>query len=619
MREAKTASREHFSKSPYPGIIANIRAIRGRRRDRGNGRGQSAPPVLGIWDREERIYADAPMPDSSQPMPVCNILTCRTLSYSYSQQLMAAEYAPPVVWPASPPVPRIPNGGLFAADLKLGDGMRFLGDLFRLNARRFGNKPALIFEDQVASFEDLDRYAVSIGNLLLEHGVVSGDRVVLLAENCFEFMPIFHGIVKIGAVSVPLNYRCTAKELEYMLADSAPSAVFYTDAQTAMIDALADSLHGVRLFRIEQALLRGSATPLPPLPVDFDENHAALIMYTSGTTGTPKGAALPHRAIVEQMAATALAMGVREPDIVLVTVPLFHGGGMFVVSHPHFYVGASVVLTARYKAEEVIGLVDRHDITTFFGVPSQFTMLINTVQAGAVPRSLTKAIYGAAPMPLELIRRSQQFWPGIRFTQAYGQTEVTLTTVLSPEDHDRKISTVGRELPNVEMRVVDGQGRDCPPLIVGEIVVNAEAGMIGYLNNPQQTRDTIRDGWIYTGDLGFLDENGFLTLSGRKRDVIVSGGENIYPKEIEEVLAQHPAVSEVAVVGGPDEKWGEVPVAFVIGRGDAVTPVDLEEWCTQRLARYKIPRNWQFVADFPRTANGKIRKAELQKLLARVQ
>lgn len=495
--------------------------------------------------------------------------------------------------------------------------MRLLGDLARLNARRFGNEAAVIFEDAQLSFAEMNACADGIGRFLLEIGVRPGDRVALLAENCLEFFPIYFGIVKIGAIMVPLNYRCTVAELEHMVRDCTPSVMLHTTSFASQAMHLASRCGGhMKLVLANRNLLERQALPLAPLTADFDERSTAAIMYTSGTTGAPKGAMLPHRALIEGAASTALATGIRHADRVVVTVPLFHGGGMYVVSHPHLYVGASIVLCPKFDAADLFELIEKHEATTFFGVPTQYAVLLEkTTEAGA-PASLQKAWYGAAPMPVELVRRSQALWPGVKFIQCYGQTETTLNTVLAAEDHDRKLGTAGRELPHMELRVVDEAGLDCPAGVVGEVVLASDAGMTGYFNNPVQTEETIRDGWIHTGDLGFLDDERFLTLVDRKKDMIVSGGENIYPKEIEEILFTCDGVIEAAIVGAEDPKWGEVPVGFVVvSRSSGLSVTHLQAWCEGRLARYKVPRQWHLVDELPKTANGKVRKQELREKL----
>lgn len=495
--------------------------------------------------------------------------------------------------------------------------MRFLGEIARLNAKRFGDKTALIFEDDRLSFAELNACADGIGRQLLDLGIRAGDRVALLAENCLEFFPLYFGIVKIGAVMVPLNFRCAVAELEHMIRDCSPSALFHTDAFASQAEQLkARCPDSFKLVRMSRDLLDVDARPLARLPDDFDEQATAAIMYTSGTTGLPKGAMLPHRSLIEGAASTALAAGIRSSDRVVVTVPLFHGGGMYVVSHPHLYVGASIVLTAKFDPVGFLGLIETHEATTFFGVPTQYAVLLDSTSSAGLPATFKTAWYGGAPMPIEIVKRSQILWPEVRFLQCYGQTETTLNTVLSVEDHDRKLGSAGQELPHTDIRVVDEHGVDCPVGVVGEVIVAREAGMTGYFNNPDQTAETIRDGWIYSGDLGFFDEERFLTLVDRKKDMFVSGGENVYPKEIEEVLYACQGVVEVAVVGGPHPKWGEVPVGFVVIAAESKhTASSLQAWCEDRLARYKVPRQWHLVDELPKNASGKVRKNILREQL----
>jgi fatty-acyl-CoA synthase len=495
--------------------------------------------------------------------------------------------------------------------------VRLLGDLSRLNARRFGDETAIFFENERLTFRDLDGGADAIARRLQDIGVAVGERVAILADNCLEYFPIYFAIVKIGAVCVPLNFRCVLEELEHMVRDSGARVLFCTPNYWERAKELAEGSGGeIQLVEIGRHLLAPTSRSLDPLRAPLDENSAATIMYTSGTTGIPKGAVLPHRGLIETSSGIALATGIRHSDRVVITVPLFHGGGLYVVGHSHLYVGASLVITRKFVPGELLDLIERHEATTFFGVAAQYTMLLDIIQKEAVPPGrLRNGWYGGAPMPVELVKRSQQLWPTVRFQQLYGQTETTVVTVLSAEDHDAKIGSAGREIPNVEMRVVDEEGVDCETGVVGEIIVHQAAGMLGYFNNPQQTAATIRDGWIHTGDLGFLDEKRFVTIVDRKRDVILSGGENIYPKEIEEVLYAHDSVLDAAVIGVLDPKWGEVPMAFVVARRDSEQSTELlRSWCETRLARYKIPRRWHFVTDLPKTANGKIQKQLLRDL-----
>lgn len=492
--------------------------------------------------------------------------------------------------------------------------MRLIGDIARLNAVRFPGKTAIVLGRGTLTFHGLQASAQGIAALLAGAGVNRGDRIALLAENCLEFLPVYFGIVGLGAIAVPLNLRCAQAELEHMIRDSGSQVLFHTAALAETANRIAAALGGLHLVAMDETLLHRTAEAAV---TTVTEDDPAVIMYTSGTTGLPKGVVLPHRALIEQAAGTALATGIRPGDRILITVPLFHGSGLYVAGHSHLYMGASLVLAQRFVASDQIDLIRDHAVTTFFGVPTQYGMLLDVIERPEqdLP-SLRSGWYGGAPMPPDLLARAQRCWPAIRFQQLYGQTETTVTTVLAAEDHDAKRGTVGRELPNCEMRVVDADGRDCDTGVVGEVVVRRSAGMTGYFNNPEQTAATIRDGWIFTGDVGFLDADRFLTLVDRKRDVILSGGENVYPAEIEHVLLAHPAVLQAAVIGVADTKWGEVPLAFVVLRpGEDASGEALGAWCAERLARYKIPKDWRFADSLPHTANGKIRKPDLRELV----
>jgi acyl-CoA synthetase (AMP-forming)/AMP-acid ligase II len=494
-----------------------------------------------------------------------------------------------------------------------------VNELSRLNARRFPNKVAIVCNGRSMTFGQVDELANRVANALLAGGVQHGDRVAFLAFNCLEYIPLMFGIVKTGAMCVPLNFRLTADELAHMLTDSGAETLFFGPEFQDMADVLRARLprmskfigigHDAGCASSLDSLTRGNVAREPAVAIDEDDG--LFVMYTSGTTGRPKGAVQTHRALVEQISQIALVTRVTHHDVALVTIPLFHGGGMCTVALPHLYMGARVVVMPRFDAGASLELIEREGITTFSGVPSQYTMLLDVPNIPRFDtRSLRSAVYGGAPMPIEVLTRALELWPQVKFFQTYGQTETQLVTILDPEEHVTHFGATGREFPGVEMRVVDERGIDVPAGAIGEIIVRRETGMKEYFGNPEQTAETIHDGWIYTGDLARIDEDRYITIVDRKRDVILSGGENIYPKEIEEVLCIHPAVLEAAVVGAADPKWGEVPWAYIVLRSDADADSNhhLEEWCAARLGRYKLPKRWEFVEELPKTANGKIRK-----------
>lgn len=502
--------------------------------------------------------------------------------------------------------------------------MRLLGDMSRLNARRFPDKTAFICRDEALTFGEADLLANRIANGLMAIGVTPGDRVAILATNGLHYFPISFGSAKSGAVFVTLNFRCTLDELAFMVDDSGSRLLFFSSEFKEAAEELLqrcptlETIADVDVTFVGAGVAPGAA-PFADQPetepaVALDETAPFDITYTSGTTGRPKGVVLSHRAILSSACQVALGTGLRHEDRALVAVPLFHGGGLTVLGHSHLYLGASLVIMDRYVPAEAMAQMRAHDVTTFFGVATQYAMLLDLPELSteALPR-LRNAWYGAAPMPVELVNRVRAAWPSVELIQIYGQTETTVISVLDSESHATKLGSAGRELPGIEMRVVDDDGVDVPPGSVGEIVVRREFGMSGYFNNPEQTAEVIRGDWVFTGDMARIDEDRFITLVDRKRDVILSGGENIYPKEIEEILYQDDAVMEAAVIGISDPKWGETPLAFVVARRDRTIDLDrLEALCASQLARFKVPRNWLEVEELPRTTNGKVRKNVLR-------
>ena len=502
--------------------------------------------------------------------------------------------------------------------------MRLVGDISRLNARRFPQKPALCCAGRVLTHGAADELANRVANGLRAQGVRPGDRVAILSANSLEYIPLVFAAAKCAAFCVPLNFRSSVDELVYMLNDAQVETLFVGPGFASTAAALRQRVSSLsRMISIAPGVdgmtdletLASAASPSDP-GLEADEESGVVILYTSGTTGHPKGAVLSHRSVVEGAFQTALATEVRHTDSVLVSVPLFHGGGLMVVSMPHLVLGATLVIQEKFDPVGTLRATDTEAVTTFFGVPAQYAALLDVtgVEDYAL-RRLRTLWYGAAPMPPATLQRLLALWPQLRFVQSYGQTETTLIASLGPDEHFSKPGATGRELPGIEMRVVNEDGDDVPAGAVGEIIVRRRTGMLGYYNNPQQTQEAIRDGWIYTGDLARIDADRYITVVDRKRDVIVSGGENIYPKEIEDLLGQHPAIAQVAVIGVPDAKWGELPQAFVVLRAHAATDADaLNTWCLERMARYKRPRRWVFVDALPATATGKVRKNVLRQM-----
>jgi fatty-acyl-CoA synthase len=502
--------------------------------------------------------------------------------------------------------------------------MLVFGDLSTLNARRYPDKPALVMEEESLSYAELDARSNALAHALLARGVRAGDRVALLAFNSLEYAVILQAVAKCGALIVPVNFRSTAADLRHVVGDAEPKILFVEaefDALSAAARAGAASWPLTLRVGAGTAALPGSTDlqagqPRVPPGVPVDPAGSAVILYTSGTTGRPKGVLFSHANYFRMFMATSIEAHLVHEDVYLIAVPLFHAAGMNMALNQALFMGSTgVVHRGRFDAEVILRLIARHRITTAILVPTQVGMLAShPTLAQHDVASLCKIFYGSMPMMPQVLQQALQAFPRARFLQLYGSTECGMITALRHEDHERWWRTNGREALLSRFRVVDEHGADVPVGGVGEVISeHARLGMIGYWRNEAATRETIRDGWVHSGDLARVEPEGFITLVDRIKDLIISGGENIYPKEIELALAAHPAVQEVAVFGIPDAHYGEAPCAAVaLKPGMTATAEELLALCERSLARYKRPKQIEFHAALPRNASDKIQKQVLK-------
>jgi fatty-acyl-CoA synthase len=485
-----------------------------------------------------------------------------------------------------------------------------IGDLLAHSAARFPRKTALVFGERRLTYEELERWANRCAHALLGLRAGKGTKVALVARNSDAWLAAHFGVAKAGATLVPLNTQCVARELRYMVNDS--------DAEIVLFDPeFSDTITSMALPAVRHALalpeLMQMHAPDDAPAVEVDEGDDYLIMYTSGTTGKPKGVVLPHRARVHQAIQGVLDYHMHHEQISVLAIPLFHTGGLNTCYMPHVLSGATIVLLPRADVAEVLKTAARERATFVFVVPTLAQAIADYSNAPDLS-SLGWLMYGGAPLPVEVFRRLKARFPGLRFLQGYGSTEAAQLTVLGWEDHERKAGSAGRPSTLAEVRVVDSEMRDVAPGAVGEIVARGPFVMKEYYKLPEATAEIFRGGWLHTGDLARVDDEGFVTIVDREKDMIISGGENIYPKEIEEVLYTHPAVRDAAVFGVPDEKWGETVCATIVLKpGAQVREEEIVDYCTQHLARYKKPRLVRFVDALPRTGVGKIAKQELRE------
>jgi fatty-acyl-CoA synthase len=447
--------------------------------------------------------------------------------------------------------------------------------------------------------------------------------VALLLRNRSAYLELLFAAARLGAIASPLNARLTAAEIRHPLSDSTPAVLAVDSSLQATADVACAELEapparivcGGESDAYEQAL--AAASPWRDV-ASVSPDDPMILMYTSGTTGVPKGALLPHRKTLYNSLNANLFFGLEARDRVLVVLPLFHSFGLAILAIPTLHAGASVWIQQGFDPERVWSSVAEHEISFFGGVPTMFRALLDTLDAQPGRWSLHSLRFlftAGAAIPVELVRAFEAH--GLVLKQGFGQTETSILCCLEAQDALRKAGSVGRPVHHVELRVIQRDTLERPPAAwqdvavgqVGEIVARGPITMIGYWQRPDATAEVLRDGWLRTGDLATLDDEGFLTLEGRARDMYISGGENVYPAELEAVYEEHPAIREIAVKGVPDGRWGETGHAFcVLERGHKLDAAALREWGAQRLASFKLPSQFSAVPELPRTESGKVQK-----------
>lgn len=490
----------------------------------------------------------------------------------------------------------------------------------QLVARRLPDAPAMTCGGESLSYAGFERQVAAIAGALRDrHGLVAGDRVVMALENGPEFLPLLCAIWRAGLVAVPANARLHPREFAYILEHSGARLCIASPGIAATLPAGYCPVLSTGSADYAR-LLSGEAVGV----VDTPGSANAWIFYTSGTTGRPKGATLTHDNLLFMLQSYLADIDqLDERDTMLHAAPLSHGGGLYAL--PHLARGShNVILPGSFDPEGVLAAFAQYRNVSMFAAPTMVTRLLASPQAGGDTGGLKCLIYGGAPMYLaDLERALELFGPRLHQIFGLGETPMTITHLSrrlhAERDHPRwreRLASSGIARTGVEVRVVGDDGQPLPVGAVGEIAARSPCVMRGYWNDPAATAKTIRDGWLLTGDLGVFDAEGFLTISGRSKDMIISGGSNIYPREIEEVLLQHPAVAEVSVVGAPHADWGEEVVAFVVPRaGDGLSAAVLEGFCLDQMARYKRPRRYLMVESLPKNNYGKVLKTELRERL----
>jgi acyl-CoA synthetase (AMP-forming)/AMP-acid ligase II len=496
---------------------------------------------------------------------------------------------------------------------------------------------AVLFEGQDFTFAQLQERVNRLANGLATLGVGPDDRVAVMQVNCNQAIEIYFAAAQLDAVYVPINFRAKTEELAQMLGIAQPSVLFIGERYLSVLSqgSFRGSLPDERIVVLEgdatgemqsyEALLALGDDEQLHFP-DGDDEDTTVIMFTSGTTDVPKGVMLTHDSFASYLLATIAPADPEIDETNLLTVPLYHIAGLQ-ASLAAIYGGRTLVVMRQFDAGEWLNLAQRYRVNRAMLVPTMLKRIMDYPQFKDFDLSSLDVItYGAAPMPLPVIQEAIVQFPGARFINAFGQTETASTiTMLPPEDHIlegspeeidqklRRLSSIGKPLDDVEVMIVDEEGYPLPVGEVGEIVAQGARMMKGYWQQDAATGETIRSGWVYTGDLAYQDEDGYIFLAGRAKDFIKRGGEMISPEEVEQTLLSHPEVEEAAVIGVSDLEWGEEVRAVVVRRSDRVSEDDLIQLCSQRLAGYKRPRSVVFIKELPRNVMGKVLKRDLRE------
>ncbi len=461
------------------------------------------------------------------------------------------------------------------------------------------------------TYQELYQISNGLIPFLRRFDIQTGDRVAVFANNCVETILLFFTLQRLGATLVPINFRLSTSELSYILQDADPKLLFFDEMTAATVKRLATPCltETIAMLRENLRLARLCHTTHP---FQTQANDPTMILYTSGTTGNPKGVVITPEILFWNSINTTMSLNISSDDSFVSFLPLFHTGGWNVLLTPFVHRGASFVFVDKFDADQILRLCNEHRLTVLFGVPTTLALLAKSPMFSRENlSSLRFAVAGGEPMPLSLI----QVWHnlGVPVRQGFGLTECGPNCFsLSHLDAERKIGSIGKPNFYVNVRVLNEAGEDCKDNEIGELLLQGPMCMQTYWRNDISSREAFYNGWLKTGDLVRRDGEGYYYVVGRKKDMFISGGENVYPAEVEKVLSLHPAVDEVAVIGTADDKWGEVGSAFVVTKAqEAVSPDDLISHCIGHLAKFKVPKHFNFLNELPKGSSGKILKKDL--------
>ncbi|ARU62891.1 long-chain fatty acid--CoA ligase [Tumebacillus avium] len=467
------------------------------------------------------------------------------------------------------------------------------------------------------TYAELNRRVGRLAAWMQQNGIAPGDRVALLAPNSAAYLELLFAAGRTGAVFVPLNYRFSDKELAYVLEDCSPKLLVCSDRYAEAGEKLQARVPITLSQHEYKAVVERGQESCRPVSADAEAPWA--IIYTGGTTGKSKGVILSHRAILWNAINTAASWGLTDEDVTPVYLPMFHTGGLNALTMPVLYMGGTAVIGDQFHPGTVLGVLERERCTIALFVPTMHHMLIESTEfSDYIPSTMHTFLSGGAPCPHNIYAAYAA--KGLQFKEGYGMTEAGPNNFYIHPDLARvKVGSVGVPMLHNEISIVDEFGAEMPPGATGEILIRGPHLFSGYWNNPAATQEALQDGWLHTGDLGRRDADGCHYIVGRKKDMIITGGENVYPLEVEHILAAHPAVSEAVVIGVPHPKWGEVVTAAIVPQSGAQLTVEaLKAFCAEHLARYKVPKSFFFLSQLPMTPVGKIDKKQLVVLCSEI-
>jgi len=509
-----------------------------------------------------------------------------------------------------------------------------LADGLRINSWRYPDKIAAIFNEQRVTYSELNARANRLAHGMLKRGFKRGDTISIILYNCVEFLEIYHAFARIGVISVPINFRLVPGEREYVINNSESVALFMgsefvKDFNPNNVPKVAGNCYVVGAQEKVPEGMHNYEDVLIDMPdhepfVEQSAEDLFYLGYTSGTTGFPKGAMIQTRGTLEIVKNALIRNSNRQgvdltKRVFMAIMPICHSNSIWATLITYWFGGTNVIFpSGKFNPENVLKIIDREKVTTTSMVPTMITRILELpedVKKQYSMDSLTSVGSSSAPLLTKTKEAALNFFNNARFSEGYGSTETGALTTLRHKDQMRKVRSIGKSNPGIEIKLIDEEGRVVDqPNSIGVLWAKAPSAFIGYFKDPEKTKESIDGEWSTAGDMAYFDEEGYYYLVDRKHDMIISGGENVYPAEIEEVIIKHPDVSEVAVIGVPNEQWGEEIKAMVILKeGSRVSQEELLEYCKKHLAGYKRPRSVEFIEDFPRTATGKILKRLVKK------